>query len=410
MLPDDLLAKEVIADPYPAFRELREQDPVHWSERHRAWLVTRYDDCAFVLGATAQASSDRVRPLLDVMSAERREKAGPVYDMITGWMVVTDPPEHRRLRQAAAAAFNPRRVAAREDRIRALVDQLVDEFVASGGQDLISGFTYPLPATVIGELIGAPEEDTERFREWSSSLAHIAFGAGGEVREDRHQVALEGLEQMLGYFGELIELRTAEPGEDMISDLLAGDDSGARLTDEEIKGMCALMLFAGHETTTSTIASAVLMLLQNPAQRDLLLTDPDELAGGVAEEVLRYEGAIKVLHRWVIEDFELRGKTIESGQRVFVIPAAANRDPERFEDPDTVDITRAPNPHMGFGRGIHTCIGAQLARVEMRVAIAGLFRRLPEMRLAVEPSELRWLPSLASRGLEALPIEHDAKA
>jgi cytochrome P450 len=408
IVPDDLLAADVIADPHPTFRALREEDPVHWSERHRAWLVTRFDDCCWVLSATAQASSDRVRPLLEVMSEERRAAAGPVYDMITGWMVVTDPPEHRRLRRAAAAAFNPRRVAAREERIKQLVDAFVEDFVASGEQDLISGFTYPLPATVIGEVIGAPEEDTDRFREWSNALAHVAFGAGGEVREDRHAVALEGLEQMLAYFGELIELRTAEPSEDMISDLLAGDGSGERLTDEEIKGMCALMLFAGHETTTSTIASAVLMLLSNPDQKELLLSDPDEHSGGVAEEVLRYDGAIKVLHRWVTEDFELRGKKIEKGQRVFVLPAAANRDPERFEDPDRVDITRTPNPHIGFGRGIHACIGAQLARLEMRIAIAALFRRMPEMRLAVDPAELRWLPSLASRGLEALPIEHDA--
>ena len=407
-VPDDLLAPEVILDPHPAFRALRERDPVHWSERHRSWLITRFDDCSWSLSASDQLSSDRVKPLLAVMSDERRAQAGPVYDVLADWMVVTDPPQHRRLRRLAAGAFNPRRVAARERRIGELVDELLDRFLSEGRTDLIADFTYPLPATVIAELIGAPEEDTHRFRDWSNSLAHVAFGVGGDQRDERHAVALRGLEAMFDYFGELMERRRQDPGEDMISDLLAGDDSGDRLDDDEIKSMCALMLFAGHETTTSTIASAMLLLIQNPDQMDLLRSDPEGLAAGAAEEALRFEGAIKVLHRWVAEDFELRGTKIEAGQRVMVLPAAANRDPSKFEDPETVDITRSPNPHIAFGRGIHTCIGAQLARLEMRIAIAGLVKRLPGLRLAVDPSELRWAPSLASRGLEAMPVEHDA--
>lgn len=407
-VPDDLLAADVILDPHPAFRSLREHDPVHWSERHRAWLITRFDDCAWSLSASKELSSDRVKPLLEVMSDERRAQAGPVYEMIADWMVVSDPPQHRRLRRLAAGAFNPRRVAAREARIEELVDGLLDSFISGGHTDLIADFTYPLPATVIAELIGAPPEDTHRFRDWSNSLAHVAFGVGGDDRDERHAVAMRGLEQMFDYFDELMARRREEPGEDMISDLLAGDDSGERLDDHEIKSMCALMLFAGHETTTSTIASAMLMLIQHPQQMSLLRSDPDGLAAGTAEEALRFEGAIKVLHRWVAEDFELRGTKIEAGQRVFVLPAAANRDPLKFDDPEVVDITRSPNPHIAFGRGIHTCIGAQLARLEMRIAIAALVKRLPGLRLAVDPAELRWAPSLASRGLEEMPVEHDA--
>ena len=342
------------------------------------------------------------------MSDEQRAQARPVYEMIADWMVVSDPPAHRRLRKLAAAAFNPRRVAAREQRSGELVDELIDGFAGAGSADLIADFTYPLPATVIGELIGAPTADTHRFRDWSTSLAHVAFGAGGDDRDERHALAMGGLEQMFEYFDELMERRRAEPGEDMISDLLAGDGSGERLDDEEVKSMCALMLFAGHETTTSTIASAILTLIENPDQMELLRSDPDGLAGGAAEEALRYEGAIKVLHRWVTEDFELRGTTIEAGQRAFVLPAAANRDPAKFDDPETVDITRSPNSHIAFGRGIHTCIGAQLARVEMRLAIAALVKRLPGLRLAVDPEELNWSPSLASRSLEAMPISFDA--
>ncbi len=405
----DLLAPEVNEDPYPYLAALREQDPVHWSERHRGWIITRYDDCSAALMDYKRLSSDRVRPLLEAMSAERRAKAGPVYEMMTGWMVVSDPPEHRRLRGLAASAFNPKRVASMEAEIQGLVDELLDAFIAERHEDLIAHFTYPLPATVIARLIGAPAEDTSRFRDWSLALAHVAFGAGGEEREDRHEHAMHGLEQMLDYFGGLMELRREDPGEDMISDLLKGDDKWGRLDDDEIKGMCALMLFAGHETTTSTIASAVLTLLQHPDQLELLRSDPDGLAGGAVEEALRFEGAIKILHRWTIADFELRGRAIRTGDRVYVAPAAANRDPEKFPDPDRVDITRTPNPHVAFGKGVHACIGAQLARLEMRLALASLVKRLPGLRFAEPEPELRWAPSLAARGLEELRIAHDAQ-
>jgi cytochrome P450 len=284
-LPDDLLAPDVNEDPYPAFAALREHDPIHWSERHRAWLITRFDDCSAALSNYKQISSNRVAPLLDVMSEERRAQAGPVYEILTGWMVVTDPPEHRRLRKLASGAFNPRRIVAMEGRIQVLVDEILDRFIAEGKEDLIADFTYPLPATVIAEVIGAPPEDTPRFRDWSLALAHVAFGAGGDERDERHATALKGLEQMFDYFGGLIELRREQPGEDMISDLLAGDGSDDRLTDDEVKSMCALMLFAGHETTTSTMILG--MLLRGPVEgkvRDFLLGSAAEGLKGKAEQ------------------------------------------------------------------------------------------------------------------------------
>jgi cytochrome P450 len=194
----------------------------------------------------------------------------------------------------------------------------------------------------------------------------------------------------------------------MISDLLQENEKWGKLDDDEIKAMCALMLFAGHETTTSTIASAVLTLLKHPDQLALLQSDPDGLAGGAAEEALRVEGAIKILHRWTLEDHEIRGREIKAGDRVYVSPASANRDPEKFEDPNRFDITRTPNPHIAFGKGVHACIGAQLARLEMRLSLASIVKRLPGLRLA-EGAELNWVPSLASRGLDELRIAHDAK-
>lgn len=405
-LPDDLLAPEVNADPYPLLAALRAEDPVHWSDRHNAWLLTRYDDVATAF-LDPRLSSNRVQPLLDVLPAERRAQVGEVMEMLTGWMVVTDPPVHTRLRRLAAGAFRPQRVAAMEGRIRELVDELLDEFVANGESDLIAGFTYPLPAIVIAELMGVPPEDRDRFRAWSNDLALVAFGAGGEAREERHARASRGLNDLFAYFDGLIEHARQHPGEDMISSLLEGDGSGEALDEQEMKAMCALMLFAGHETTTSTIASAALTLIKHPDQLRRLREQPD-LIGKAVEELLRYEGAIKVLIRWVVEDLELRGRQIKAGERVFLVPAAANRDPERFEDPDELDLGRSPNPHLAFGKGVHACIGAQLARLEMRVALGRILERLPGLRLAPDAS-LDWQPSLASRALREVRVHHDAR-
>jgi cytochrome P450 len=400
----DLLSPELTADPYPALAALRREDPVHWSEEHGAWLISRYDDvvAAFM---DPRLSSNRVAPLLASMDAERRATAGQVLELIKGWMVVSDPPEHTRLRRLAARAFSPRRVAASEEGIQRLVDELLDDFVAGGHSDLVAHFTYPLPATVIAELIGAPPEDRDRFKSWSHDLSLVAFGAGGEARPDRHERAMGGLQELLDYFEQQIDRARGNPSEEnMISGLLEGDGEGNVLTDDEMKAMCALMLFAGHETTTTLISTGVVTLLQHPDQLAAMQADPS-LVTTTVEEILRYEGAIKVLIRWVIEDLELRGKRIDAGQRVYLLPGSANRDPERFADPDTVDIARKPNPHVAFGKGVHACIGAQLARIESRIAIGAIFSRMPELRLADRP--LEWTPSLASRALREVHIEHD---
>ena len=401
-LRSDLLTPEAIADPYPLAAQLRELAPVHWSEAHRAWLLTRYDDVVEAFN-DRRMSSDRVRPLVAAMSEEQREKVGRVMEMIQDWMVVSDPPEHTRLRRLVARAFSPKRISASETRISELVDELLDQFIAEGHDEFVRHFAFPLPATVIAELIGAPAEDRDRFGAWSSDLAMIAFGAGGEERSDRHVRALRGLEEMLTYFGERIEDARSHPGEDMISGLLEGDGEGNVLDQEEMEAMCALMLFAGHETTTNLLSSAVLHLARTPDQLELLRSDPG-LVGGAVEEILRYDGPIKVLQRWNVEEHDVRGETIHAGDRVFIVLAGANRDPERFPDPDTIDITRSPNRHVAFGRGVHSCIGAQLSRIEGRVALGKIVTRLPE--LTVPEQELEYVPTVAARSLRALRVTH----
>ncbi|MDQ4118590.1 MAG: cytochrome P450 [Actinomycetota bacterium] len=399
-LTDDLLTPEATADPYPLLDALRTHDPVHWSERHRAWLLTRYDDVSAAF-ANKSLSNDRVRPVRAARQA-RGETAGAadrVLELIGDWMVVSDPPEHTRLRKLAAGAFKGQRISAMDARITALVDELLDAFT---GGDLIADVAYPLPATVIATMLGAPVADRDRFRAWSDELALVAFGAGGDARSDRHERALAGLREMDAYFRELIARRRAEPGEDMLTAMMepAEGGDGDRLSDDELSGMCALLLFAGHETTTNSIANAVLALLRCPDDLARLRAEPDLLAPAV-EELLRFDGPIKVINRWVVAETEIRGRRISPGERVHLVLAAADRDPERFADPDRVDLARSPNPHVAFGKGIHACIGAQLARMETRIAVGRIVERLPGLALAAEPV---WKPVLASRSLEALEV------
>lgn len=405
---EDLLAPSVNADPYAYFARLRVEDPVHWNPVHRAWLVTRYDD---VLAAfkDKRLSSDRVRPLLAHLDDERRERMGPVLELMARWMVVSDPPEHTRLRKLAQGAFNPRRINAMEGRIVEIVDELLDAFIASGSKNFVEDFAFPLPAIVIAEVMGTPAADRDRFREWSNQLSAVAFGQGGDGREDRHVEAMRGLDELLRYFDGLIEQARREPGEaNMITGLLEGNGRGDVLDHDEMKAMCALMLFAGHETTTNLLSAMMLMLLEHPDQLELLRADRS-LVRGAVEEALRYDGSIKILHRWVTEDVELGGKRITAGERVFLVLSSANRDPEHFERADEVDITRSPNTHMAFGKGWHTCIGAQLSRIESVAAYERILDRLPGLRL--EPGQrLEWLPMLAARSLRELRIEHDATA
>jgi cytochrome P450 len=403
-LRDDLLTGAATDDPHPLFAELREADPVHWSERHQAWLVTRYDDVSAAFRNRA-LSSDRIRPMLAGRKPDEVRPADEILRMMSRWMVTSDPPDHTRLRRLAAGAFKGQRIATMESRIAALVDGFLDDFVAGGHTDLIEHVAFPLPATVIAELLGAPAQDRDRFRHWSDELALVAFGAGGEAREERHARALVGLREMSAYFAELAARRRAAPADDMLSALLEGDGEGGHLGEDELVGMCALLLFAGHETTTNSVANGLLTLLRNPDQLARLRADPALMPAAV-EELLRIEGPIKLLVRWVAEDHEFGGSRLRAGERCYLVLSSANRDPEKFAEPDRLDLERRPNPHVAFGKGIHACIGAQLARLETRVTLTRILERLPGLRLAGD--DLHWHSSLASRSLHALPVTHDA--
>lgn len=401
----DLLTAEALQDPHPIFAWLRENDPVHWSERHHSWIVTRYDDVA-ELFFRPEISSDRVRPLIGKSKSATAE-SDQLLAMIGEWMVVTDPPAHSRLRQLVTPAFRPARIAKLEAQIHEITEKLIFDFIASGETDFIKHIAFQLPAAVISDLLGAPYSDRDLFKTWSDDLALIAFGAGADIRDDRYAKSRVALDGMSEYFQELIDLRRNDPQEDLISTLVHSDQSiDQPLSDTEIKSMCALILFAGHETTTNLIATFVGTVIPRRDQYLKLVADPS-LAKTAIEEVLRFDGSIKILHRWVVGDFVLREQTIKKGDRVLLCLSSANRDPRKFENPEILDITRHPNPHVAFGKGIHTCIGAQLSRIEARIAIEKIVTQLPNIQLQQE--ELQWVPILSARGLRELHISHDAR-
>jgi cytochrome P450 len=319
-------------------------------------------------------------------------------------MVVTDPPAHTRLRKLANHAFRQQRVNAMGSWIGELVDGLLDGFVASGSDDFLNDIAYPLPAAVIARMMGAPQQDRGKFQHWSDELALVAFSAGGEDRASRYARALAGVRELQDYLAHLIERRRREPGEDMISLLLSGvAEDGDHLDDAELMALCSLILFAGHETTTNLLCNALVALDRHPAELARLREDPS-MVNRAVEEVLRFEGPIKIIIRWVVEDHERDGRPVKAGDRIFLVQQSANRDGGTFTDPDRFDITRPTQPlHVGFGRGIHACLGAQLARIEARVALPKVLGRLAGLRVT---GEVTWRPNIASRAVSELRVGH----
>jgi cytochrome P450 len=405
----DLLSPELTEDPFAYYAELRASDPVHWAPASKAWLLTRYDDVVAAFG-DPRLSSDRVRPLLDVLPAQRRVEYGPMLEIISRWMVVTDPPAHTRLNRLASRAFRQQRVSAMSGWIGELVDELLDDFVASGGDDFLAGLAYPLPAAVIARMMGVPQQDRGMFQHWSDELALVAFGAGGQDRADRYARALAGVRDLQEYLAGLIERRRRQPGEDMISVLLGSaaeagaDEDGDHLDDAELMALCSLILFAGHETTTNLLCNAIVALDRHPAELARLRADPS-LVNRAVEEVLRFEGPIKILIRWVVQDHERDGRQVRAGDRVFLVLQSANRDKGTFADPDRFDIGRSAKPlHVGFGRGLHACLGAQLARIEARAALPKILGRLGDIRVS---GKVIWRPNIASRAVTGLRISYE---
>lgn len=392
------------ADPFPEFARLRAEDPVHWSPAMKAWIVTRYADVRQIALNNRQISADRLTPFFKTNPEYRRGSIDSLVRYLNHWMVFRDPPDHTRLRRLFNKAFTPTSVANLRPNIEEIVSHLIDGMQARARRgevvDYIADFAYPLPASVIMDLLGVPRADLQRVKLWSDDIA--LFIGTAQVAGNKYLRAESGAKAMSGFFRELVETRTLEPRNDMISQLVLARDDRDALTTDEIIGTCILLLFAGHETTTNLIGNGFLYSMRNRSEWDRLIADPS-LAASAVEEYLRYDGPSGALARVAAADLEMADKKICEGQRVFAFMNSANRDPDAFDDPERFDIGRQQNPHVTFGHGIHFCLGAPLARLEAQIAAARLAERLPGIRLCSGVPE--WHDSLILRGVKALPVQ-----
>jgi hypothetical protein len=392
-----LLDPAVLADPYPLFRRLREQDPVHWDPFLHAWIVTRYADVITVLH---KFSADRIRTP-EQLSGLGCDDLNPIARVMMKQLLFMDAPAHTRLRSLAATAFSPSRVEALRIHIHEIAETLVDGILEKnrGQMDVIADFAEPFPAIVTAEMLGVPVSDHLQLKDWSADFAEML----GNLQHncERGPRLLRSLENMTQYFRAAIREKEKRPTGGLIYSLMTAEVDGGRLTEEEVIANSILTMIGGQETTTNLIGNGLYLLLRHPAEMAKLTADLS-LVPSAVEELLRYESPVQHTARIAPEDVILGGKEIRKGQSVIAVMAAGNRDPERFPDPDRVDIERKDNRHLAFGWASHFCFGAPLARMEGQIAFSTLLRRLPAISLG--KGNLEWRENLGLRGLRALPI------
>ena len=396
-------APEFLADPFPLYRRLRDEDPAHWSPRLKAWVLTRYEDVKRVCLDTAGMSSDRLRPFFATLPSAEAQRVADLMRYLTLWMVFRDPPEHTRLRRLAAKVFNVRSIHALRPNVEALTAWLLDGLAGRRELDFIAEFAGPLPQLVIMDMLGVPRAELARLKHLSDEMA-LFIGSARDVPE-KYPRAEAATHEMAGLFRELIAARRAAPRADLLSELVQVEEGGDRLSEDELVATCVLLLFAGHETTTHHIANGLAALLAFPAELERLRREP-LLAPAAVEELLRFDGPIGAQVRIVREAQTFHGKALRPGERVFLMMNAANRDPRAYRDPDRLDLGRDGVPHLTFGFGAHICLGFPLARLEGQVALPAVLARWRRIEQAPGPRE--WLDSMVLRGMEAMPLRVSA--
>lgn len=394
-VPNDPLVR---ADPYPVFKRLREDDPVHWSPLLKSWILTRYDDVARAL-ASPDMSPNRLTPFYAALPEATRATLAEAMRYLNLWIVFRDPPEHTRLRRLVTTAFLPGTINGFRPEIERITHQLLDRLGSEREVDLVEAFTMQLPARVIMAILGVAEESVHDIKAWSDDIMTFLFSARDVP--DKYERARRGATAMAALFRTEIAKRRAEPGPDLLSKLIEARDQGDALSEDELVATAMLLLFAGHETTTNLLSNATLLLLRNPDER-ARFTLMHDLAPTAIEEFLRIDGPSNSMSRVVRTEHRISGKTLRVGDRVFAMINAANRDEAQFAAPDRLDISRQPNRHLTFGQGIHFCVGAQLARLEARIALPQLFVRYPG--LAAGSVEPEWHDSMIARGMKTLPV------
>jgi cytochrome P450 len=389
-------------NPYPLYAQLREQGPLgrfSWMGMEM-WLATSYEDTIAILKDPRFTLNS---PQVEQAATEQNAvgQSAPRYVPLA-WachLLNTDPPDHTRLRTLVSKAFTPRMIEQLRPRIQQITDELLDAVQERGEMDLIAEFAFPLPITIISDMLGIPVEDRQPFRAWTQTIVQ-SQGAGPEKAE-QGRVAEE---QFVGYIRTLIAQKRIHPDNDLTSGLVRAEEQGDSLSEDELISMIFLLITAGHETTVNLIGNGTLALLEHPEQMSMLRADPDLLPSAI-EELLRYTSSVSLsAARWAREDVSIHGQVIRKGEVVRCALLAANTDPQQFADPVALNILRQENTHVAFGKGIHFCLGAPLARVEGQIAIGTLLRRMPQLQLARDPEQLIWKEGGSLRVLAALPV------
>ena len=393
-LIDRLMATpEGHVDPYPLYRRLQATAPIHRSELDGNWYVSGFETARHVLGDHRIGKNDQIVVARHGVDPERvalaRRRPRPS-------MLTVNPPDHTRLRSAAKGAFIPPAMSALQPRIAAIIDERLDRLAALGEADVMAELAFPMPVTVVGEMVGVPEEDRGWFRPLMRTL--VSSDSFKRSPDELERVKQAG-DELEAYFVDLIARRRKEPGDDLLSYFIAQADDGL-LDEDELFATVTLLFFAGFLTTTNLIGNGLMALFDHPAEQARLWENPS-LAASAVEEIVRFDSPVQFVHRNVIEDMELEGHRLEAGDVIMILLAAANRDPARFADPDRFDISRPDNLHLAFAWGLHFCLGARLARMEGQLVFAGLVERFARLELAGEPVRN---PGLAIRGFESLPV------
>ncbi|MDI3402973.1 cytochrome P450 family protein [Streptomyces cavernicola] len=390
------LGPDFVRDPYPVYAALRAEGPVHHVRTPKGeelWLIVGHEACRSAL-VDPRLTRDlrKVDPALHPLGAEDAESPALTH------MLLRDAPDHTRLRRLVAREFSPRRIAALAPRIQRITDELLDAMLADGAEraDLVAALCFPLPMTVICELLGVPAADRDAFHAWTNEI----------VAPTDENLLAGAYRNVVDYLRRLIAAKREHPEEDLLSGLVhTVDEEGDRLSGDELIGMALLLLIAGHETTVNLIGNGLRALFAHPDQLELLRTDPEGLIDGAVEEMLRYDGPVETaLPRWTTEPVTIGDTRIPAGAVVLVALADADRDPARFTEPDRFTIRRDARGHIAFGHGLHYCLGAPLARLEGRIAVRTLLERCPGLALDADEAQLPWVPGLLIRGVRTLPV------
>ena len=398
---EDLFAPEVIADPYAYFARMREREPVHWNPRFRLWVVTGYEEVVWLLRHHELFSSAIMRrggtaPPYPPVDPDDQHLFEEVREFRADQLVEQDRPDHLRQRSVVHRYFTPGTIEAWRPFVRDAVGDLLDDLQPRGEMDVLTEFAAALPVRVIAKMMGVPDADRDRLRELADAILFMNRG-----EPDRLRPLTDGIRGLIEYATPLVEERIEHPEDDFISVLAGGEKDGV-FTRHQVLVNTGLLLFAGHETTMNLICNGLLAFIRHPDQWDRLRADPGGLARTATEECLRYDPPVKSTQRIASEDVELGGQTINAGDRIRWIMAAANRDPAVFPDPDRFDIGRQPNPHLSFGSGIHYCLGVALARMEGQEVLQALAERIPRFELALDEPEYQ--PSIQFRSIKTMPV------